>query len=999
MFAYPVPWIEVRFGFGSGAESVPNNARHMHPEFTVVRLTPLLSTVMPTCAGCNGNFSKSGLRRHLRLTTKDACARLFASAEAALSMSESESDNDHDVDQFGNLSDSGLPSGHTHFQGDYFGTDYTQEQLGYSEDEEMALGDEDDDRAASESEAAAESEDGYEPPRPDPPLQSSTADSNPLNTAPIPAPSRVIRKGIEDRFHHKPIIEKFPGNLAGTPISDNRDATSEERYCTTFRNDKANPYAPFRSKRDWEFAKWAKTRGPGSTAFTDLIQIEGVREALGLSYGTSAQLNAIIDNELPTGRPKFHRSEVVVDGQVFPLYSRDILECVRALFGDSDFAPYLFVAPERHYIDKDKTVRMYHNMHTGKWWWATQEAVEKEYPGATIVPIIISSDKTQLTVFGNKTAYPVYMTLGNIPKEIRRKPSRRGYILLAYLPTSRMKHITNKAARRRILANVFHACMSYILEPLQTAGVSGIRLTSGDGVVRRGHPIFATFVGDYPEQALVATVKTGDCPTCEVPHTELGDGESDYPLRNLDRVLDALDQLDNGSTAPDILHQLYHGVVKHLIAWLKDCCGEAEIDARCRRLPPNHNIRLFMKGISNLSRVTGKEHDQISRFLLGIIIDIRLPNNLSPYPMHTDETLSLLEDALDSFHANKAVFVDLGIRSEFNLPKLHACKHYVMYIKFYGTTDNYTTEYTERLHIDLTKEAYRSTNFKNEFPQMTLWLERKEKIFCHEKFIQWRLDGCPAPLVVETLHPGIIYERQLVMPKFPTVKSVKISRLVDAYGAKYFRKALVEFIVHHSNPTFSLAQVEAASQSIHLPFNVVAVFHRIKFTTPDPYAAGGTINSVVDAVHVQPAHQSHSQHIPGRFDTVLVNNGNGGLTGVEGYRVAQVRVVFSIPAASLHNLFPPTISPPKHLAYVEWFSPFSSEPEPHHLLYKLKPSYKNGERLCSIIPVANIRRSIQLLPKFGPVAPKEWTSSNVLEQCPVFFANSLGDRHLYATII
>ncbi|KAF7377425.1 hypothetical protein MSAN_00164100 [Mycena sanguinolenta] len=441
-----------------------------------------------------------------------------------------------------------------------------------------------------------------------------------------------------------------------------------------------------------------------------------------------------------------------------------------------------------------------------------------------------------------------------------------------------------------------------------------------------------------------------------------------------------------------------------------------------------------MKGISNLSRVTGKEHDQISRFLLGIIIDIRLPNNLSPvrlltavrgildfvylaqYPMHTDETLSLLEDALDSFHANKAVFVDLGIRSEFNLPKLHACKHYVMYIKFYGTTDNYNTEYTERLHIDLAKEAYRSTNFKNEFPQMTLWLERKEKIFCHEKFIQWRLDGCPAPLVVETLHPGIIYERQLVMPKFPTVKSVKISRLVDAYGAKYFRKALVEFIVHHSNPTFSLAQVEAASQSIHLPFNVVAVFHRIKFTTPDPYAAGGTINSVVDAVHVQPAHQSHSQHIPGRFDTVLVNNGNGGLTGVEGkakmsqyfrahhdillgYRVAQVRVVFSIPAASLHNLFPPTISPPKHLAYVEWFSPFSSEPEPHHLLYKLKPSYKNGERLCSIIPVANIRRSIQLLPKFGPVAPKEWTSSNVLEQCPVFFANSLGDRHLYATII
>lgn len=128
---------------------------------------------------------------------------------------------------------------------------------------------------------------------------------------------------------------------------------------------------------------------------------------------------------------------------MFHLYSRDILECVRALWGDTDFAPYLFVVPEKHYIDKDKTIRMYHNMHTGKWWWSTQvgnlililaaeliilqEAVERDNPGATIIPIIISSDKTQLTVFGNKTAYPVYMTIGNIPKEIRRKPSRRGY--------------------------------------------------------------------------------------------------------------------------------------------------------------------------------------------------------------------------------------------------------------------------------------------------------------------------------------------------------------------------------------------------------------------------------------------------------------------------------------------------------------------------------------------------------------------------------------------
>jgi hypothetical protein len=89
-----------------------------------------------------------------------------------------------------------------------------------------------------------------------------------------------------------------------------------------------------------------------------------------------------------------------------------------------------------------------------------KEALEKDHPGATIMPIIISSDKTQLTNFRNKTAYPLYITIGNIPKEIRRKPSNRAYVLLAYLPTSRLENVTNKSARRRLLANLYHSCLS-----------------------------------------------------------------------------------------------------------------------------------------------------------------------------------------------------------------------------------------------------------------------------------------------------------------------------------------------------------------------------------------------------------------------------------------------------------------------------------------------------------------------------------------------------------
>ena len=74
-----------------------------------------------------------------------------------------------------------------------------------------------------------------------------------------------------------------------------------------------------------------------------------------------------------------------------------------------------------------------------------KESLEIRQPGATIIPIIISSDKTQLTLFHDVMAYPVYITIGNIPKNICRKPSQLAHILIAYIPTSKLLTMTNKS--------------------------------------------------------------------------------------------------------------------------------------------------------------------------------------------------------------------------------------------------------------------------------------------------------------------------------------------------------------------------------------------------------------------------------------------------------------------------------------------------------------------------------------------------------------------------
>jgi hypothetical protein len=379
-------------------------------------------------------------------------------------------------------------------------------------------------------------------------------------------------------------------------------------------------------------------------------------------------------------------------------------------------------------------------------------------------------------MFGGKSMYPVYLTIGNIPKDIRRKVSQHAQILLAYLPTAHLEHVTNEAAKRRMIANIFHCALRKILCPLCDAGINGISIASGNGIFYRGHPILAAHAGDYMENIAVVGCKMGECPRCQVPPASLGKSNPQYPLRNLDKVLDALANFDHDpdifaqacleagikpiphpywedlpytnifqSITPDVLHQLYQGLIKHLIAWIKLAFDNAELDARCRRLPPNHHLRHFWKGITHLSRPTGKEHSDIARILLGIIIDMPLPEGQSPvrlvratcalldflylaqYLVHSSRTLEQLQAALTCFHDNKQVFDDLGIRESWEIPKLHFVSHYVALIKTLGTVDNFNTEYTECLHIDLAKNAYKATNHRDELPQMTIWLERREK--------------------------------------------------------------------------------------------------------------------------------------------------------------------------------------------------------------------------------------------------------------------------------
>ena len=105
--------------------------------------------------------------------------------------------------------------------------------------------------------------------------------------------------------------------------------------------------------------------------------------------------------------------------------------------------------------------------------------------GATIAPLILSSDKTQLTQFqGDKKAWPVYLTIGNLSKKIRRQPSTHGTILVGYLPVAKL-YCFSEGSHSLQGYRLFHHCMEMIFGCLIEAGTRGVDMVCADRWIRR----------------------------------------------------------------------------------------------------------------------------------------------------------------------------------------------------------------------------------------------------------------------------------------------------------------------------------------------------------------------------------------------------------------------------------------------------------------------------------------------------------------------------------
>jgi hypothetical protein len=108
-----------------------------------------------------------------------------------------------------------------------------------------------------------------------------------------------------------------------------------------------------------------------------------------------------------------------------------------------------------------------------------------------------------------------------------------------------------------------------------------------------------------------------------------------------------------------------------------------------------------------------------------------------------EDTLVAINMAVRRFHQERSIFIEVGIRKDFSLPRQHSLVHYQHLIQLFGAPNGVCSSITESKHIKAVKEPWRRSSRNQPLGEILLTNQRLDKLAVSRIDFQARgmLDG------------------------------------------------------------------------------------------------------------------------------------------------------------------------------------------------------------------------------------------------------------------
>ncbi|TFK51463.1 hypothetical protein OE88DRAFT_1605474, partial [Heliocybe sulcata] len=310
---------------------------------------------------------------------------------------------------------------------------------------------------------------------------------------------------------------------------------------------KSNPWEPFDDREGFELAEFFFTDAKMSKRrITRLQKLWAARHGGDSPYLDASHMYKVIDSAR-LGDVKWDCFDVDYRGEKPPgtvpdwmskkyeVWYRNPLEVARQMLSNKDFDKEIDYSAKRVFKDG---IRQWQDFMSGNWAWEQSTIIAKdpETHGAMFIPIILGSDKTTVSVgTGDNEFYPLYMMLGNHHNAVRHA-HRNAVALIGFLAIPKTtRQYKDSVQFRKFRQQLFHVSLARILKSLKP-GMTKPEITScTDGNFRRAIYGLASYIADYPEQALLACIVQGWCPKCLAKSSELG-ADGPWPPRRCEHV-------------------------------------------------------------------------------------------------------------------------------------------------------------------------------------------------------------------------------------------------------------------------------------------------------------------------------------------------------------------------------------------------------------------------------------------------------------------------------